>query len=332
MIDIEILNHLCWAHGTAGDEEQIRMLLREYVEELGAGLDIAIDAMGNLIVRRAGEGPKILLAAHMDGVGFMVTHYEKEGVLRFAPVGGLDPYSILQAPVRFKNNVCGLISCDDNKVGKELKMSDLFIDIGAKDEKEARSIVKLGDTAVYHLMQLQTGSRIMGPYLDNRVGCLVLLETIKRLKHTRNDLYFVFTAQEEVGTRGAGPAAFGVEPDYALVIDVTCPDDIPGPLHEGTTAVGKGAAIKVMDHSIICSTALVQKLNDLAKENHITAQNDIMTCGGTDGGPIYRSRGGVLTGGVSVPCRYTHAPTELIDLNDMEECVRLVTAFCESEL
>jgi endoglucanase len=155
---------------------------------------------------------------------------------------------------------------------------------------------------------------------------------MKQMKNTENDLSFVFTTQEEVGTRGAQPAAYALEPDYALVVDVTCPDDIPGALHEGTTAVGKGAAIKIMDHSVISSPSVVQKLNQLAQEKNISAQNDVLTCGGTDGGPIHRSRSGVLTGGVSVPCRYTHAPVELIDLNDLEECVRLVCAFCESEL
>jgi endoglucanase len=288
--------------------------------------------LGNLIVNKKGTGKKIMLAAHMDGVGFMVTHYEKEGVLRFAPVGGLDPASILQAPVRFPNNVYGVISCDDNKLGKELKMTDLFLDIGAKDEDEARKLVQIGDTAVYATSFLKTGNRVMAPYLDNRAGCLVLLEAMKQMKDTENDLSFVFTTQEEVGTRGAQPAAYALEPDYALVVDVTCPDDIPGALHEGTTAVGKGAAIKIMDHSVISSPSVVQKLNQLAQEKNISAQNDVLTCGGTDGGPIHRSRSGVLTGGVSIPCRYTHAPVELIDLNDLEECVRLVCAFCESEL
>lgn len=330
MTDIRLLEKLTQAHGTAGDEGEIRALICSEAEPFAS--EIAVDALGNLIVHKEGRGPKIMLAAHMDGVGFIVTHYEKEGVLRFAPVGGLDPATILQAPVRFKNGVNGLISCDDNKLGKELKMSDLFIDIGAKDREEAKAMVMPGDTAIFCTPFLRTGNRVIAPYLDNRAGCAVLLETLKALKDCSNDLYFVFTTQEEVGTRGAEPAAWSIRPDYALVVDVTCPDDIPGPLHEGTTAVGKGAAVKVMDHSVISSPSVVRKLNQLAGEKGIMVQNDILTCGGTDGGPIHRSRTGVLTGGVSIPCRYTHAPTELIDLTDLEECVRLVTAFCESEL
>ncbi len=330
MIENKLLERLCAAHGTAGDENEIRELLK--AEAAPYADEMTVDPLGNLIVHRKGDGPKVLMAAHMDVCGFMVTHYEKEGVLRFTPVGGLDPATILQAPVRFKNGVMGLISCDDNKLGKELKMSDLFLDIGAKDETEARSMVNIGDSAIYFTPVYQAGKRLIAPYLDNRAGCAVLLETLKRVTDRKNDLYFVFTAQEEIGARGAGTAAYSVDPDYAIAVDVTCPDDIPGPLHEGTTAVGKGAAVKVMDHSFISSPWMVKRLNELAKAEGIQAQNDIMICGGTDAGTMYRSRGGVLTGGVSIPCRYTHAPTELIDLNDMEECVRLVTAFCESEL
>lgn len=327
MIDLTLLDKLTHAHGTAGDEGEIRRLLEEQCAPYAA--EMTTDAMGNLIAHLPGAGPKILLAAHMDVCGFMVTHCEKEGVLRFAPVGGLDPASIFQAPIRFKNGVFGLISCDDNKVGKECKMSDLFLDIGAADKEEALSLVQPGDTAIYYAPFMKQGHRIIAPYLDNRAGCLLLLEVMKRLYHLPHaDLWFVFTAQEEVGARGAGAAAFDIAPDYSIAVDVTCPDDIPGPLHEGTTAVGKGAAIKLMDHSFLSSAAVVRKLQNLAAEQNIMVQNDIMTCGGTDGGPILRTRGGLLTGGVSIPCRYTHAPTELMDERDFEECARLLTAFC----
>ena len=328
-MNLNLLERLVRAHGTAGEEAPIRALLTE----LAAGYadEVRTDPMGNLIVHKKGSGKKILLAAHMDVVGVMATHYEKEGVVRFTQVGGLDPATLLQTPVRFKNGVWGLISCDDNKLGKELKIKDLFLDIGAKDEQEARHLVKPGDTAIYYAPVFTQRSRVISPYLDNRAGCLVLLNTLKRLSSCPNDIYFVFTVQEEVGTRGAGPAAYGIEPDYALVVDVTCPDDIPGALHEGTTALGKGAAVKVMDRSLISAPELVQKLNSIAREQGIQVQQDVMSGGGTDGGPMQRSGGGVPTGGVSIPCRYTHAPTELIDWNDLEECVRLVTAFCESE-
>ncbi len=330
MTDLKQLERLTRAFGVSGDEGEIRALIRREAEAYAD--ESTVDPMGNLLVHRAGPGPKVLLAAHMDGVGVMVTHCEKEGVLRFAPVGGLDPATLLQVPVRFRNGVRGLISCDDNKLGKELKWADLFLDIGAKDKAEAETLVSPGDTAAYDAPFFRAGNRVVSPYLDDRAGCGALLAVLRALGERKNDLYFAFATQEEVGTRGAGPAGFAVRPDYAIVVDVTCPDDIPGALHEGTTALGKGAAVKVMDHSIICHLEVVERLLKLAEEKNIPAQRDVLTCGGTDGGPISRSRTGVKTGGVSIPCRYTHAPTELMDLDDFSACVELITAFCESEL
>lgn len=329
MLNLELLDKLTHTHGTAGDEDDIRTVLTELCRPYTD--DIHTDAMGNLIVHLAGEGKRLLFAAHMDVCGFMVTHILKEGVCRFTPIGGLDPATILQAPVRFKNGVCGLISCDDNKLGKELKMSDLFLDIGAADKKEAERLVQPGDTAVFASPLMKQGKRIISPYLDNRAGCLLLIDTMKAVQESAHaDLWFVFTAQEEVGARGAGVATFDIHPDVAIAVDVTCPDDIPGALHEGTTTTGKGAAIKIMDHSFLASQSVVKQLQNLAAKNGITVQNDIMTCGGTDGGPMLRTAGGILTGGVSVPCRYTHAPTELMDEGDYEECVKLLKAFCEN--
>lgn len=318
------------AHGVSGDEEDIRALIK--LSCLSQADDIQTDAMGNLIVHRRGNGPKVMLAAHMDSVGCIVTHIEKGGFLRFAQAGGLDPASILQAPVRFRNGVTGLISVNDNQVGKELKLSHLFIDVGAKDADEVKELVSVGNTAAFATPFLKNGSKVISPYMDNRAGCAVLIETLNSLKDRNNDLYFVFTVQEELGMRGAGAACFAIEPDWAIAVDVTCPDDLPGPLHEGTTALLKGAAIKVMDHSVICSRQVIDQLKFLAVEREIPFQMDLMSCGGTDAGPMHTSRGGVLTGGVSIPCRYTHAPTELIDTADFDACVHLLTAFCESEL
>jgi endoglucanase len=328
-MNVELLQRLVSAHGTAGDEGPVRGLLQElcapYADEMRT------DAMGNLIVRKGGQGAKLLLCAHMDGVGFMATHFEKEGVIRFASVGGLDASTIVQAPVRFKNGVSGLISCDEDKLEKGAKLRELFVDVGASDAEEARGLVAAGDTAMFDLPLRTRGSRIMGPYLDNRAGCLVLLEVLRQMETPRNDLCFVFSAQEEVGTRGAGSAAYGIDAHWALVVDVTCPDDVPGALHEGTTALGKGAAVKVMDHSVICHPAVTQRLNRLAAEQGIPVQQDVLTCGGTDAGVMQRCRSGLPTGGVSIPCRYTHTPTELIDWKDLEACTALVRAFCESE-
>lgn len=326
----ELLKALLRAHGPSGDEGEIGKVIRREAE--AAADEVTVDVMGNLIAHKKGEGPKVMLAAHMDSVGVIVTHIEESGFLRFGALGGLEAKAIAQTAVRFRNGVVGVIAVSEDKAEKEFKLSDLYLDIGAENAAEAKTMVSVGDTAVFCAPVLETGTRIIAPYLDNRAGCAVLLQAMKAIEHPANDLYFVFTTQEEVGLRGAKPAAWSLDPDYALVVDVTCPDDVPGALHEGTTAVGKGAAIKVMDHSVIAHPAVVERLSQLAAERGIPAQRDLLKVGGTDGGVVHVSRAGVLTGGVSIPCRYTHTPTELIDRRDLDACVRLVQAFCESEL
>ncbi len=331
-MDTKLLESLVAAHGVSGDEAEVSTLLESVCR---SGLDrtkgdgMWKDAMGNLVIHRSGNGPKILLAGHMDSVGCVVTRFEKTGFLRFAPVGGLDPASILQAPVRFKNRVTGVISADEDKVGKALQLRDLYIDIGAQNEEEARDMVSLGDTAAFATPFLKYGHRVISPYLDNRAGCAAMVETLHRLRSRGADLYFAFTVQEELGMRGIGPVCYDIRPDYGICVDVTCPDDLPGPLHEGTTTLCKGAAIKVMDHSVLCSEQMIRKLKELSLANQIPCQMDLMSCGGTDAGPMHVSRGGILTGGVSIPCRYTHTPTERIHGSDYDAVVQLLTAFCE---
>lgn len=291
-----------------------------------------MDTMGNLIAHKKGAGPRVMLAAHMDSVGVIVTHIEKNGFLRFGALGGLEAKAVYQAPVQFRNGVGGVIAVEEEKAEKEFKLADLYLDIGAKDAAEARDMVSVGDTAVFCSPVLKSGTRVIAPYLDNRAGCTALLQAMQGLESPKNDLYFVFTTQEEVGLRGAKPVAWALEPDYALVVDVTCPDDVPGALHEGTTALGAGAAIKVMDHSVIAHPAVVARLSQLAEKRKIPVQRDLLKVGGTDGGAIHVSRSGIFTGGISIPCRYTHTPAEMIDRTDLDACVQLIQVFCESEL
>lgn len=322
-----LLEELIRAHGPSGDEEDIRLV----IQQKAAADEVTVDVMGNLIVHRKGEGPKVMLVAHMDSVGLIVTHIEKSGFLCFGTLGGLEAKSIYQTPVQFHNGVGGVIAVNEDKAEKDFKLADLYLDIGARDEAEACSMVAIGDTAVFAAPLMENGDRVIAPYLDNRAGCAALLSVMAQVTHSPNDLYFVFTTQEEMGLRGAKPVSWSVAPDYALVVDVTCPDDVPGALHEGTTALGKGAAIKVMDHSVIAHPAIVERLSRLAAEKAIPIQKDLLKVGGTDAGVVHISRGGVLTGGVSIPCRYTHTPAELIDQRDLDACVRLIQAFCESE-
>lgn len=326
----ELLKTLNAAHGPAGDEGDARAVIKELAQPYAD--EITEDTMGNLIVHKKGSGPKVMFAAHMDSIGFVVTHIEKEGYLRVGRLGGITPTDVAYTPVRFKNGVKGLLAKEEKAEYAKLKLDECFIDIGAKDDEEARKMVQVGDTAVYDTSAFINNGKVYSPYLDNRVSCAIQLLALERLKESGNDLYFVFTSQEEVGLRGAKTAAWAIDPDYGIAVDVTDVDDIPGSEKYGTVQLGKGAAIKVMDSSVICHPVMVETLSKLAEENQIPAQKDILRAGGTDAGVIHTTRMGVYTGGISVPTRYIHTPQEMADLQDVENCVKLVVAFAQSEL
>lgn len=329
MDTFDTLARLTQAHGVSGDEGDIRALICSLAEPYAD--EIHEDVMGNLIVHKKGPGPRVLFAAHMDSIGLVATYVDEEGFVQFATLGGFAVPDLLQQTFRFRTGAYALCCAKEDKLN-QAKLRDLYLDLGAKNQEEAKSLIQVGDTAAYvSPLKQMASSRISGCYLDNRIGCLALLQALEQIQQPANDLYFAFTVQEEVGTRGAKPAAFGIDPDYGIAVDVTATDDVPGSEHDGTAILGKGAAVKVMDRSVICSPRLVAELNELAKKWDIPVQADILTCGGTDGGPIRITRSGVVTGGISIPCRYTHSTVEQCDLNDLDACVRLIRAFCEKE-
>ncbi len=328
---LEALQAINSRFGPSGQErrvaEKIRALAEPYADE------VHTDVMGNLIVHKKGAGARVMLCAHMDSIGFMVTHLEDSGLLRVGAVGGVEPGDVLGTPVRFANGVLGALQQEEGlEEGKKREMGQLFVDIGAVDAADARARVQVGDMAVYHTPTYLSGRSIFGPYLDDRVCCVALLMALERVQNSPNDLYFVFTTQEEVGLRGAQTAAFAIDPDYAVVADVTDCGDLPGSGHTCSARQGGGAAIKVMDRSVICHPQMVELLRDLAKEGKIRHQMDVMDCGGTDGGAIHKSRAGVVTGGVSIPCRYTHTPQESVALSDVTDCAALLAALVQKEL
>ena len=326
----ELIQTLSSAHGPSGDEADIRNILSELAPPMAD--EVAWDTMGNLIVHRKGPGSKVMLAAHMDSIGFIVTHIEKEGFLRMGKLGGISPKEAVYTPIRFKNGVRGVVVPEEKADFGKLKLDECYIDIGARDEEQAKKLVQVGDTAVYDSPCFLQGSGVISPYLDNRISCAVLLAVLERIQTSANDLYFVFTSQEEVGLRGAKTAAWAVDPDWAIAVDVTDVDDTPGSERSGTVQLGKGAAVKVMDSSIICHPEVVAKLEGLAQVQGISVQRDIMRGGGTDAGAIHTTRLGVKTGGISVPCRYIHTPVEMADLGDAEACIKLVEAFAQTAL
>ena len=325
-----LLQTLNNCHGPSGDEKAIAdaicSMAAKYADEHW------IDAMGNLIIHKRGEGAKLMLAAHMDSIGIIVTHIEENGFLRFGKLGGVNIHGLIYSQVRFANGTLGVVCANESADMRKLSVDDLYIDIGAAGKDEAEKAVKIGDAAVFNTAVFAAGDRIISPYMDNRISCVVLLSVLQEIKKSQNDLYFVFTAQEEVGLRGAKTAAYAIEPDYAVAIDVTVSDDLPDAKHHGSSVLGKGAAIKVMDSSVICHPQMVQLLTDLAKENQITYQTDVIRAGGTDAGAIHLSRAGVYTGGISIPCRYIHTPAEMVQLSDVEACIKLTAAFVNAEL
>ena len=341
---LKTLQQLNACFGPSGCEAQIcdkiERLARPFAD------DIYTDVMGNLIVvKHVPDAPRLMFAAHMDSIGLIVTYIEDCGLLRFGAVGGVSPRNIVATPVRFANGTVGTIGLDGDAEKPEI--DKMFIDIGASDRKSAEALVQRGDMAVYDtpVRALGTGKKpsgrgrsaakggqyIVSPYADNRAGCVAQLIALEKLKNPVYDCYFVFTVQEEVGLRGAQPAAFGIDPKYAIVCDTTLTDDIPNSKHNGTSVLGGGASIKVMDKSVICHPEMVDMLRKIAKRKGIACQTDVIKMGGTDGSPMRKNARGVYTGGVSVPTRYIHSPQEVCCAADVEAAGALMAAFAETE-
>lgn len=327
---LELIQTLNAAHGPSGDEGGIREKLAELARPLAD--EISTDTMGNLIVRKLGSGPRVMLCAHMDSIGFIVTHVEENGFLRVGRLGGISPKEAAYTPVRFAGGVRGVIVPEEKADFGKLKLDECYVDIGAKDRETALKAVAVGDTLIYDSPCFTNQGKVVSPYLDNRISCAILLKVLEEMELCPNDLYVVFTVQEEVGLRGAKPAAWAVDPDYAVVVDVTDVDDTPGSEKCGTVRLGKGPAIKVMDSSVICHPDMIQKLESQAKTLDMPTQRDIMRAGGTDAGVMHTTRIGVRTGGMSVPCRYIHTPVEMADLQDARDCAKLLCAFVQSKL
>ena len=326
---IELIQTLVSAHGPSGDEGEVREAILRLAQPYG--VEGETDTMGNLILHRPGHGPKVMLCAHMDSIGLIVTHVEEEGFLRVGRLGGISPQEMLYTPFRFRNGVRGVMAKEEKAAFGKLKLDECYLDIGARDREQAGEMVQVGDTAVYDSSTFFNGDKVISPYLDNRISCAILLQVLGQLPEALPcDLYLVFSVQEEVGLRGAKTAAWAVEPDYALAVDVTDVDDTPGTERCGTVQLGKGAAVKMMDHSVICCPQVVEELTRLAQTHSIPVQRDILRSGGTDAGAIQVSRSGVKTGGVSVPCRYIHTPAEMADLSDVRACVDLLAAFVQA--
>lgn len=317
--------------GPSGYEGGIRSVIEEEVKPYVD--DSRTDALGNLIVRKGhkSEGGKtILLAAHMDEIGLMVTHVDENGYARFTNVGYVFPRNTAGGRVRFLNGAAGVIGIEPHSsVYSVPSMDKMFIDLGVGSKKDCP--VDIGDVAVFERTFEDLGNRLVAKALDNRVGAAVLIETLRKLDGGPNEIVGVFTTQEEVGSRGAQTATYRIDPDLGIVIDVTTAGDTP---KSTTTQVklGKGPAIHIKDVTSLYNPEVTAWIKETANKAKIDTQISILPGGFTDADGIQPSRAGVPTGGVFVPCRYVHTPSEMVDVRDVEDCVKLLVEMLSKQV
>ena len=327
----DTIKQLVEAYGPSGSEEQVAQLLTNIMEELVD--EVYTDELGNVVAVKKGNSgaKKVMLAAHMDEIGVIVTDIDENGFLRFSNIGGVSPHTLIGQRVRFANGTIGIFGFENLEHIKDLNFRKMFIDIGVSSREEAMGKVNIGDAAVYHRELCQEGTRLIAKSLDNRISCTVLIEVAKRLKASPHEIYLVFTSQEEVGLRGARTAAYALDPDYGIAVDVTGTGDTPE-ARRMAVSLGKGTAIKVKDMSVISHPTVRNLLVNTAEAQGIPYQMEVLDWGGTDAGAIHLTRSGVPTGAVSIPCRYVHTPSEMVDINDVEHSIQLLVAVLEGPL
>lgn len=322
----ETLKELTSLFGVSGNEKTVTDYIKTKITPYAD--KVYTDVMGNLVAIKRGSGKKILVMAHTDEIGIVSTFVDEDGFVRVAPVGGVRPASFIDSYVTFENGVRGVFAC--GKRG-DIKITDCYVDIGATSRESALEMIDIGMAARFDGDTFEMGDRIVSKCLDDRVGCYILMESLKRLPATNNEVYFVFTSQEEVGLRGARVCGFDIEPDVAIAVDVTVAFDSPD--KEGFGAkLGGGAAIKVRDNSVICSRRIIDALESVAAEYSIPAQRDVLVSGGTDVGAVQSSGRGAYAGGISVPVRNVHSAAETASKKDIVASVNLLTAFLQKDV
>jgi endoglucanase len=327
---VQLIKRLCETYGPAGHEDRVRSLIKTTIKGLVDSMHV--DSMGNLVAHLAGKGDRIMVCAHMDEIGLIVTYIDRRGFLRFAPLGGVYPNRLVATRVEFENGTIGVVHQETrNTADQPLKFEKLFIDIGCDDQKSARQKVRIGDLAAFQRSLQVIGPRLVAKAMDDRIGCYVLIEALRRVarqkkSQRRHDLYFVFTVQEEVGLRGAMTSAYGIAPDYGLSVDVTGTGDTPE-ADKMEVRLGQGTAIKVRDRMMISHPMIRNGLESLCRRQRIPYQLEVLEWGTTDAAVMQISREGVPSGTISVPARYVHSLSEMVDVGDVEASIRLLTAF-----
>lgn len=337
----KLLAELCKTPGAPGYEERVRQVVLREIE--GLCDEVEVDNMGNVYaIRRGASQQAAMVGAHMDEIGFMVTHIDDKGFIRFTTLGGFDPKTLTaqRVIIHGKEDVIGVMASKPIHVmtqderNKVAKLTDYFIDTGLSADK-VKELVAIGDTVTREREFIEMGDCFNCKSLDNRLAVFIAIESLRKLKGKAlpNDVYMVFTVQEEVGIRGANVASLRIKPHFGFGLDTTIAFDLPGAAaHEQITKLGEGTAIKIMDASTICDARMVRYMKEVAERNTIKWQPEILTAGGTDTAGIQRmSPGGSIAGAVSIPTRHLHQVIEMAHKDDIQGSIDLLSA-CLMEL
>jgi len=338
-INVPLLASICETAGAPGFEQSVRTLVIEQLKDVVD--EYSIDNMGNVttIVRGKSSDKKVMIAAHMDEIGFIVTHIDDNGFVRFHTLGGFDPKTLTaqRVIIHGKKDLIGVMGSKPIHVmtaaerTKVPKTTDYFIDLGMP-KAEVIKFISVGDSITRQRELIEMGDCVNCKSIDNRVSVFILIETLKQLKNCPYDVYGVFTVQEEVGIRGAQVATLAIKPDFGFGLDTTIAYDVPGAsAHEKITELGKGAAIKIMDSQTICDYRMVRYMKELAEKKNITTQVEILPAGGTDTMGIQRfTPGGSIAGAVSIPTRHIHQVIEMAHKEDILQSIELLSACIEN--
>lgn len=329
----ELIKKLTETHSPSGREEAIRNLILSELEGFIDGYEV--DKLGNLIVWKKGSSEKkVLLDAHMDEIGVVVTNIDDKGFLRIDRVGGVSPYTVLQSRLRF-NDIIGIVGLEgetsEDAVSniKNLSFDKLYVDIGAKSREEAEKLCPIGTFGTYDSYFVEQGDYYISKSLDDRIGCAVIIEVLKRIKNPKNTIYAVFAVQEEVGIVGASVAGYNINPDVAIAIDVTVAGDTPKAQKRVSMELGKGACIKVKDAGSISNKKIIDTLKELAEKHNIPHQMEVLIYGGTDARGYQHTKAGIPSAAVSIATRYIHTPSEMVHKDDVEATINLLIKYVE---
>ena len=331
---INELKKLMKIQGVSSREDKVAAYIEEavkpYVDE------IKRDPLGNLICLKKGtskKAKKIMLCAHMDEIGFMVNCIQDNGIVRVSRVGGINYIAYSNSRVVFENGAVGVLVPEGKTELKDYNGDKFYVDLGVKTKAEAERRVKLGEMCSVEsgIVKLY-GTKYAGRPFDDRIGCYVMIEIAKKLDKCKNDVYFVFSVQEEVGCRGSHAASYNVLPDIGIAFDVTPSGDVINPSTNFSVKLGDGAAIKIKDSSVMCDRALVAAMFEAAKANNIKHQTEVLTYGGTDTSSMQTVAGGSRAGCISIPTRFCHTQNEIVDMKDVEACIDLGVLCCSFDL